>query len=75
MDAELVPLYRSANGDSWFLGQDVETSERYVLHRANAPSGGTVTRVELADFLALNQGAPEHQALTRLIDTPIEDVA
>ena len=36
-------LYRSPNGDSWFLARDPETGSAFVRHQANAPSGGQVT--------------------------------
>jgi hypothetical protein len=62
-------LYRSSNGDVWELcdeGQHV-----FVLHRANRASGGQVSRLELADFLARGNG-PEQQALIELIQTVVD---
>jgi hypothetical protein len=44
-------LYRSPNGDRWFLARDPRTGSGFVRHQANAPSGGQVTNVEVADFL------------------------
>lgn len=72
MRAELIPLYQSPNGDRWLLGEDPEMGRKFVIHRANEPSGGTVTEIELEDFLARDQGGPEHQELARLIHTLIE---
>src|SRR5690348_7695941 len=45
--AETRQLYRSPNGDSWFLARDPETGSAFVRHQANAPSGGQVTDIEL----------------------------
>ena len=61
--------YRSLNGDSWHLSE--ENGRVFVLHRANLPSGGEVSRVELADFLARGNG-PEQQALLALTRTLLE---
>jgi hypothetical protein len=44
----------------------------FVLHKANVPSGGTVTKIELGDFLARGRAGPEHQALARLIGSLVE---
>src|SRR6516162_5354785 len=40
-------LYRSPNGDSWFLVRDPRTGSAFVRHQANAPSGGRVTDIDL----------------------------
>jgi len=32
-------LYRSPNGDAWFLARDPETGLAFVQHQANASSG------------------------------------
>src|ERR1700719_534774 len=45
--AETRQLYRSPNGDTWFLARDPETGSAFVRHQANAPSGGQVTDIEL----------------------------
>jgi hypothetical protein len=42
-------IYNSANGDRWFLCR--EGDRLFVLHRANEPSGGKLTPMELGDFL------------------------
>jgi hypothetical protein len=43
-------LYRSPNGDSWFLVRDPATGSAFVRHQANAPSGGQVTDIDLGAF-------------------------
>jgi hypothetical protein len=68
--AETRQLYRSPNGDSWFLARDPATGTAFVRHQANAPSGGQVTDIELGAFLS-GPGSPEHEALLRLIGASI----
>src|SRR5438270_13906092 len=68
--AETRQLYRSPNGDSWFLARDPETGSAVVRHQASAPSGGQVTDIELGVFLS-GPGSPEHEALLRLIGASI----
>src|SRR5260370_36865535 len=41
--AEMRKLYRSPNGDTWFLARDSATASAFVRHQANAPSGGHAT--------------------------------
>jgi hypothetical protein len=50
-------LYRSPNGDTWFLARDPATGAAYVRHQANAPSGGQVTDAEIDHFLSGPQSA------------------
>jgi hypothetical protein len=59
-------IYHSENGDRWLLCRD-ENGRVFVLHKANVPSGGTATKIELGDFLGRGKAGPEHQALSRLI--------
>jgi hypothetical protein len=40
--AAMRQLYRSPNGDIWFLAHDPATGSTFVRHQANAPSGGQV---------------------------------
>ena len=68
--AKARQLYRSPNGDSWFLARDPATGSAFVRHQANAPSGGQVTDIELGAFLSAS-GSPEHEALLRLIGASI----
>jgi hypothetical protein len=69
---ETRQLYRSPNGDTWFLARDPATGSALVRHQANAPSGGHVTDIELGAFLSGPQN-PEHEALLRLIGASILD--
>jgi hypothetical protein len=41
-------IYRSENGDQWLLCRD--DNQVFVLHRANEPSGGKLTRIESGSF-------------------------
>jgi hypothetical protein len=65
-------LYRSPNGDTWFLAGDPETGSAFVMHQANAPSGGQVTEIEISAFLSGPRN-PEQDALLRRIGTLILD--
>jgi hypothetical protein len=67
--SERRELYRSANGDAWFLGREPANGHAFIIHQPNAPSGGRVTHIELRDFLQSEPMGPEHQALLRLIGT------
>jgi hypothetical protein len=69
--SERRELYRSPNGDSWFLGREPESGYAFIIHQPNAPSGGRKSHTELGEFL--RQGTrPEHQALLRLIGTLVD---
>ncbi len=70
--AETRQLYRSPNGDSWFLARDPATGSAFVRHQANAPSGGQVTDIEVGAFLSGPRN-PEQEALLRLIGASILD--
>jgi len=65
-------LYRSPNGDTWFLIRDPATGLAFVRHQANAASGGQVTDIDVADFLDGPQ-SPERDALLRVIGAAIGD--
>jgi len=65
-------LYRSPNGDTWFLALDPTTGSAFIRHQANASSGGQVTDVEIGDFLSGGEH-PEQGALLRLIGASIVD--
>ena len=67
---EMKQLYRSPNGDAWFLARDPATGSAIVRHEANAPSGGQVTDIDLGAFLS-GPGSPEDEALLRLIGASI----
>ena len=64
-------IYHSENGDRWLLCRD-DNGRVFVLHRANLPSGGTATEIELGDFLGRGKAGPEHQALARLIGSLVD---
>ena len=65
--SERRELYRSPNGDSWFLGREPETGHAFIVHQPNAPSGGRLSHIELGRFLREGTG-PEQQALLRLME-------
>ena len=57
----------SSNGDRWYLGRDEASGVAHVVHKANLPSGGAVTHVELGAFLNRGPSAPEMLGLLKLI--------
>ena len=69
MDVRMRELYRSSNGDEWFLAREAGSERVHVLHRANISSGGRESRIEIGDFLGRGGSGPEHQELLRLIAT------
>jgi hypothetical protein len=62
-------LYVSPNGDRWYLVVDPPAGV-FVRHEANVAAGGTVTHIEIAEFLSIGRG-PEQQELLRLIGTAV----
>jgi hypothetical protein len=60
-------LYRSPNGDCWYLGREPTNGHAFVIHQPNGPSGGRLSHIELGAFLNSGSHGPEHQALLRLI--------
>jgi hypothetical protein len=75
MSGYLREFAASSNGDRWYLGRNEETMNAYVVHKANEPSGGTITRIELGVFLNRGPIAPEHQGLLRLIGSLVDENA
>jgi hypothetical protein len=73
MGANERELYRSSNGDCWFLSRDPQTDRPIVKHVPNAPSGGRTSLIEIGAFLATGGSGPEHRELLRLIGTLVED--
>ena len=69
--SERHELYRSPNGDCWFLARERENGYAFIIHQPNAPSGGRLSHIELGEFLRSGKG-PEQQALLRLIGTLVE---
>ena len=59
-------VYRSSNGDSWYLVRDPGSERLLVRHQPNRASGGNSSLVGVEDFLAEGHG-PQHEALLRLI--------
>lgn len=70
--SERRELYRSPNGDTWFLGREPENGYAFIIHQPNGPSGGRLSPIELGAFLNAETKGPEHQALLRLIGTLVE---
>jgi hypothetical protein len=64
-------LYRSPNGDTWFLGREPISGHAFIIHQPNAPSGGRLSHIELGEFLRSGDRS-EQKALLRLIATLVE---
>ena len=71
-EGRLREFAASSNGDRWYLGRNDDTMHAYVVHKANLPSGGATTHIEIGAFLNRGPIAPEHQALLRLIGTLVD---
>jgi hypothetical protein len=65
-------IYHSENGDRWLPCRDND-GRVFVLHKANVSSGGTATKIELGDFLGRGKAGPEHQALSGLIGSLVDE--
>ena len=65
-------LYRSPNGDVWYLGREPGDGRAFVIHQPNGPSGAHLSHIELGSFLRDGTGKPEQQALLRLIGTLVD---
>ena len=61
-------LYRSPEGEAWFLGRDPSSGLAVVIHETGRPSGESAVVIDLRTFFADAPG-PEQQALLRLIAT------
>jgi len=72
MAAQERELYSSPNGDRWYLVREPGTGRLFVRHRANLPSGGQVSDIEIGAFLSQDREHPEHQALLQLIGTLVK---
>ena len=66
MCATVHELYRSSNGDVWFLEKSDEGS-LFVIHQGNLPSGGSRTRLSVEEFLKSSRPSPEREALDRAL--------
>ena len=69
--AERRELYRSPDGESWYLGREPTDGRAFVIHQPSGPSGGRLSHIELGEFLRAGSG-PAQQALLRLIGTLVE---
>ena len=56
-------LYRSPNGDSWYLGREPTDGHAFIIHQPNSPSGGRLSHIELGEFLRTGNG-PETAGAT-----------
>ncbi len=70
--SERRELYRSPNGDAWYLGREPQNGHAFVIHQPNPASGGHVSHIELGAFLLQGGSSPERQALLRLIGTLVD---
>jgi len=61
ISTDLMELYSSSNGDTWFLEKDA-AGQLFVLHQPNEPSGGHRSRIPAEEYLKRSHG-PERQAL------------
>jgi hypothetical protein len=64
-------LYRSSNGDVWYLVRTA-SGRAYVEHQPNQASGGTSSCVDVATFLATGPEGPQHQSLISLIGSLVD---
>lgn len=40
-------LYRSPNGEAWFIAREPASGYAFIIHQPNAPSGGRLSHIEL----------------------------
>ena len=55
-------IYRSSNGDAWFLMRDA-SGRVFVEHEPNEPSGGQLSRLTVGAFLARGAAGPSTRRL------------
>jgi len=67
MPATEKELYRSSNGDQWYLVQEPGSNPVFVRHQPNRASGGQSSLMDVRDFLSEGQGR-QHEALHRLLE-------
>src|SRR3982751_1972352 len=60
-------LYRSSNGDCWYLVREPEAERMFVRHQPNRASGGSSSLICVEDFLAEGHG-PQQEALLRVME-------
>lgn len=61
-------LYRSSNGDRWWLMRDPVSGSMFVRHEANPASGGRVSDTDVEEFLSRNGSGPEYAALRKRLN-------
>jgi hypothetical protein len=66
MPTETV-IYKSANGDRWYLLREADSKRMLVRHQPNRASGGRSSVMELDAFLSEGHG-PQQEALLRLLN-------
>src|SRR4051812_30193497 len=59
-------LYRSSNGDCWYLVREPGSERMFVRHQPNRASGGCSSLISIEDFLAEGH-TPQQEALWCLI--------
>jgi len=59
-------LYRSSNGDCWYLVREPGSERMLVRHQPNRASGGSSSLICVEDFLAEGH-SPQQEALLRVI--------
>jgi hypothetical protein len=69
--SERRELYRSPNGECWFLGREPADGHAFIIHQHGDTLGRRLSHVELGEFLRDADG-PEQRALLRLIGTLVE---
>jgi hypothetical protein len=73
MTPETRELYRSSNGDRWYLARDPDSGRVFIKHEPNVSSGGRVSHIDIGTFLTAGGHGPEHQELLRLIGTLVKE--
>ncbi|WP_371747485.1 hypothetical protein [Caballeronia sp. Sq4a] len=66
MNANLVELYVSPNGDRWLLVA-AANDHPFVRHVPSTASGGCSSDLSLSAFLSANDATPQQDALLRLL--------
>jgi hypothetical protein len=59
-------VYRSSNGDRWFLVSQPGSDRSLVRHQPNRASGGQSSLIDIDAFLDEGHG-PQHEVLLRLL--------
>jgi hypothetical protein len=67
MSKDPIEFCASSNGDRWLLEPGATPGEGTVVHRANLPSGGMETRLDVTSFLEVTGDRPEAAALREFL--------